>query len=626
MSAGSRSENNEAPKVASIDIHFADAVSEVCSLPEGKANVWYQLLIALSYFQRQGHSCVVLAELANTQVLSPSVENKTNEAKLSETFPSLSVLQQVSQLATSDPRLTPLLKFDGKRLYTQRYWQFEQEVASYISANTQPQPLSDNQINALAKCWPAMFPVEEVNEQDWQQVAVAKSVTQKFSVINGGPGTGKTYTVTRLLLALQSINGSPKNIVLAAPTGKAQQRMTESISKSLSALENKIPDALKDSIPTQASTIHSLLGVREHTIDTRYSNHQKLSLDVLIVDEASMIDLALMARLMRAMPEHGRLYLIGDADQLPAVETGNVLEQLAIDDNVTGAAPSPLVNWVGQLCPHLPKLPVNENAQPWLHTLVAAQRFKGALAALATEIQQGNDDAASALLNNIESPRLTLPGDSVFMANDIDVDIERLQGVARESFQPLRSAKNPQEALDVLAQVRWLTPIRKGTLGVEGLNRLIERSLSVNSRTPENGFYRGRPIMVTKNNHAQRLSNGEVGVIWPDKTGVLKAWFEGDDGGLRSVSLARLPNVETVYAMTIHKSQGSEFEQVVMFLPELADEVASSVGHRGILYTGLTRAKRGCLIISQLHTFKRMVSTKAQRFSGLSDAICESHT
>ena len=623
MKIARRNENTEAPKLASIDIHFARAMGELCVLPEEHVDIWHQLLIALSFYQRQGHSCIVLGHIANTQVLYADINSDSNCERVFDFFPAFESLKTTVEIALSDNGLQSLLKFDGERLYTQRYWQFEQEVAAYIRANTQPQALSEQQIGALIDCWPSMFPVAETSEQDWQQVAVAKSVSQKFSVINGGPGTGKTYTVTRLLLALQSISDIPKNIVLAAPTGKAQQRMTESITKSLMALKGKISQSLSESIPTQASTIHSLLGVREHTVETRYNNERKLSLDVLIIDEASMIDLALMARLMRAMPEHGHLYLIGDADQLPAVETGNVLEQLAFDTNTTGAVPSSVESWVGQLCPHLPKLPVNNHVQPWLHTLVAAQRFKGVLAEVASQIQQGNEALSFAALNYSVSQTLTLPGDTVTLTDEANITAAQLQTLAKESFLPLMRAQNPKDALVALANVRWLTPVRKGAFGVEGLNRLIVQSLATTKAVKENTFYQGRPIMVTKNNRAQRLSNGEVGVIWPDSSGVLKAWFENDEGGLRSVSLARLPSIETVYAMTVHKSQGSEFNQVVMFLPELSDDVASSVGHRGILYTGLTRAKQGCLIVSRPQTFKKMVRTKAQRFSGLSYAIRE---
>ncbi|MEC8297215.1 MAG: ATP-binding domain-containing protein, partial [Pseudomonadota bacterium] len=231
---------------------------------------------------------------------------------------------------------------------------------------------------------------------------------------------------------------------------------------------------------------------------------------------------------------------------------------------------------------------------------------------------------------------------------ELQVSGRDLQQLAKESFLPIFDAGSAEEALNRLNVVRWLTPVRKGGLGVEGLNNLVFDAIKHKIRKREGHFYQGQPIMIVKNHHPQRLSNGEVGVIWPDSKGKLYAWFyqdsqaSGQNGSsqkasanagdsadktlaqkqaLRSISLSRVPQFETVYAMTIHKSQGSEFNHVVLILPKPDSEKAANLFHRGLVYTGLTRAKDGCLIISDTATFSHMVQRVDKRYSGLSEAI-----
>lgn len=421
-----------------------------------------------------------------------------------------------------------------------------------------------------------------------------------------------------------------------------------------------------------------------------------MSADVLIVDEASMVDLALMTRIVRALPDHARLYFIGDADQLPAVELGNVLEQLVSDgaasfdenenaalsgtvsaysslslsshDNALslGGVPSLMRQHIATLCPHLPLLPVNEQAKSYVATLQAPQRFKGQVAKVATAIQRGDASGALAAITDTASDNDETAGlDSNIDSNPGSNTASRLQSgvhlwpelqvsgrdlhqLAKESFLPIFDAGSAEEALNRLNVVRWLTPVRKGAMGVESLNNLVFDAIKHKIRKREGHFYQGQPIMIVKNHLPQRLSNGEVGVIWPDHKGKLYAWFyqdsqaSGQNGSsqkasanagdsadktlaqkqaLRSISLSRVPQFETVYAMTIHKSQGSEFNHVVLILPKPDSEKATNLFHRGLVYTGLTRAKDGCLIISDTATFSHMVQRVDKRYSGLSEAI-----
>ena len=706
--------------IEAIDKFVAKEFGFIEQLSQEDAFIWAGILVYLSYMQRNGHSCIYLKDVAGTtlfkdavalennasapsekssaseqhmaltQVMEPKVQqNKEEKApKTGFEVPELTPLLKIVKSALGNEQLAKLFVYDNGRLYSRRYYEFEQEVARSVVERAVLHPLHDDVADNVKALWPAIFPTTTTDQQDWQQIAVAKSLIQRFCVINGGPGTGKTYTVLRLLLALQACDEELK-IVLAAPTGKAQQRMTESIMNSVEGLRGKVSDTALDSVPTEAVTLHRLLGLREHGVATKYNQHNKLSADVLIVDEASMVDLALMTRIVRALPDHARLYFVGDADQLPAVELGNVLEQLVSDETALdfshenplaggenssnertlGGVPSSMRQHIATLCPHLPLLPVNEQAKSYVATLQAPQRFKGQVARVATAIQRGDANGALAAIaqknsgskqgDNASQPKSAdeksintnsrsrlQPG--VHLWPESQLGGRELQQLAKESFLPIFEAQSAEEALNRLNYVRWLTPIRKGAMGVEGLNNLVFDAIKHKIRRREGHFYQGQPIMIVKNHHPQRLSNGEVGVIWPDSTGKLYAWFyqdtyvEGQQTGkslsdssnnssaqnlgqqkqaLRSISLSRVPQFETVYAMTIHKSQGSEFNHVVLILPKPESEKAASLFHRGLVYTGLTRAKDGCLIISDSNTFSGMVATVDKRYSGLSSAI-----
>ncbi|WP_334020279.1 exodeoxyribonuclease V subunit alpha [Alteromonas sp. S015] len=711
--------------IEAIDKFVAKEFGFVDELEKEEQFIWAGVLAYLSYMQRNGHSCIYLKDIAGTTLFKELVaeqeaalaaetsEHSSNGvAAASLTLVEQSEQEKAPKTGVDVPQLTPLLSivksalsneqvaqlfvYNNGKLYSRRYYEFEQEVARNVVKRATLTPLSDDASEKVKQLWPAIFPIQKTNQQDWQQVAVAKSLMQRFCVINGGPGTGKTYTVLRLLLALQACDENLK-IVLAAPTGKAQQRMTESIMNSIDGLRGKVDDTVLNNGPTDAVTLHRLLGLREHGVSTKYNQHNQLSADVLIVDEASMVDLALMTRIVRALPDHARLYFIGDADQLPAVELGNVLEQLVSDgaasfdenENASngtnsahsspslnihdealslGSVPALMRQHIVTLCPHLPLLPVDEQAKSYVATLQAPQRFKGQVAKVATAIQRGDASGALAAItdkagDNNESAGLS----SKFESNPVSNTAARLQSgvqlwperqvsgrdlhkLAKESFLPIFDSGSAEEALNHLNVVRWLTPVRRGAMGVEGLNNLVFDAIKHKIKRREGHFYQGQPIMIVKNHHPQRLSNGEVGVIWPDSKGKLYAWFyqdsqasghkgsgqkasanAGDSANkaleqkqaLRSISLSRIPQFETVYAMTIHKSQGSEFNHVVLILPKPDSEKAANLFHRGLVYTGLTRAKDGCLIISDNATFSHMIQRVDKRYSGLSEAISQ---
>lgn len=593
--------------VEMIDGYFASQFA----LPADHAQQprWFMLLVALSVLQRQGHTCLQPALLAGTTWFAD-----TEQQLPGFQFDSADSLADTIGQAIAHCAHHQALFWDGQRLYTRRYWQFEQDIAKGIARRQQAEVLSDSQYAALNALWPALFDTKPASQPDWQQLATASALQQRFCIINGGPGTGKTYTVTRLLLALQCAHQQQLTIQLAAPTGKAAQRMNESVAATLQSLRGTVSDSLLDAVPTDAITLHRLLKISRLGIQAKMNAQQPLHCDVLIVDEASMIDMALMARLLRALPAHASLILVGDADQLPAVESGNVLEAL-----MSGASPgqvSPaLARHLETLCPHLPALPQSDEARDDIQTLQVSRRFGGDLGKVAQAIQAGDAAAAQSHMYTLQpllaSTVTQLQGVAQLAVEPFNDDLSAL---ARWCFGPVRSAGSAAEALACLQHWRWLTPVRQGPLGVVQLNRAIEQALGI-TVTPGR-HYRGRPVMVVQNNYAQQLFNGDVGIIWPDENQHLKAWFETPQG-LKKVSLSRLPAVETVFAMTVHKSQGSEFARVILPLPEPSSSQMAQLCTRELLYTGLTRAKQGCLVVSGSRRFEQVVATRQQRHSGL---------
>lgn len=607
----------ELAEIESIDVYFAQ---QFCKSGRQNNEVWFMLLIALSFVQRKGHTCLDLRFLAN-QTLFDSEE----EALKGYAFGDLETLIDACTSAIMNHDLQSVMMLDDTRLFTRRYWKFEHQICDALTSRIHKNVLDDTQYQKLKSLWPLMFNTEKNEAQDWQQVATAAALIQDFTIINGGPGTGKTYTVTRLLLALKQCFGLDLNIQLAAPTGKAAQRMNESVGAALEQLRSTLDNNLISSVSADALTLHRLLGIQRFGVQTRKGLDSPLPCDVLIVDEASMIDTALMARLVRALKPACKLILVGDADQLPAVESGSVLESLISLQKVGTASRSAQLH-LNKLCPQLPELePLDSKlaSLDFVRTLTVSQRFKGALSKIAICIKSEQAEAAwqgcpefsdADMANFLHNEQTLTLSESHFS--------EISEKLIHACFSSLKNTdQTPQQVLRVLSQCKWLTPVRKGPSGVNALNQLVEKTLFQGAGNQE--YYPGRPIMVIENNYAQQLFNGDTGVIWPDSKGQLLAWFETSDG-VRAVSLSRLPKVETVFAMTVHKSQGSEFSQVLIFLPEATTSQMSSLLSRELLYTGITRAKRGCVLVGSKTSFKKMVATQVQRHSGLSQLLCNS--
>jgi exodeoxyribonuclease V alpha subunit len=524
---------------------------------------------------------------------------------------------------------TPLVLFQ-QCLYMRRYFNYEHSVVKFISSNTNLKEntkpsssksywfdaLSNEQVEStVAELFPPSQGLDQVidntsNEIDWQKQAVINSITKSFSVISGGPGTGKTTTVVKLLAALVQLykahdSKSGLNIQLTAPTGKAAQRLAESISNSLTNID--VDQETKSSIPNKAVTIHRLLKPQGLN-DFAYNENNKLFLDVLIVDEASMVDLSLMSKLLSAVPAHAQVILLGDKQQLSSVETGNVLSELCRPETES-------LNLVVEL-----KKSYRFNAA-------------GLIGRLATEINLGNSHKVIALLSeHANTNTQKLSGNEL---NWIKPELDNYHLLIEHSFKHqlalIEEAKAFTESTDTkqkvlllqalfhhLQQFQILTCVKDGEHGIEGINRHIKIRLA--SRRLVNEYeqhYHCRPIMISENAYHLGLYNGDIGLQLIDGvTKQLMTYFIQADGEVLTVACQRLPKHETVYAMTVHKSQGSEFSHVALVLPEPNQN--NKILSKEILYTGLTRAKKQFTMFGQAQEIHQAVNKATIRQSGLS--------
>ncbi len=498
----------------------------------------------------------------------------------------------------------------GRRLYLSRYWHFEQAVVRSLRQRMTSSLAPDGEL--LRQGLTSLFPSRDAS--DWQKAAACLAMLKPFCVISGGPGTGKTRTVTSFLALLAMQGGEAPRIALAAPTGKAAARLTESIRAAKSSLP--VDQRILERIPESAQTLHRLLGFRPGRVNPKYGPGNPLSLDVLVVDEASMVDLPLMARLLQALPATSRLILLGDKDQLSSVEAGVVLGDICGRGREPGYSAALRQDMQTLADLQLPQ--ADEATPPIADHLVVLQhswRFDSAsgIGALAEAVNRGDTPKALQVLDAAEFADVEL----------LNPAADSLSVFIREKLPPLFKAwtaqKDPQAALAVFNRRRVLCAHREGPQGVGQVNHLIEMVLVEAGLAPRQTVnYAGRPVMVQVNDHAQQLYNGDVGLMLPDPEaqGELRVFFETANG-LRRILPSRLPRHETVYAMTVHKSQGSEFDEVLLLLPEQESRVLT----RELLYTGITRARKRVSIIGKSQRLNEAIAQPVRRSTGLFEAL-----
>ncbi|MGM3173126.1 exodeoxyribonuclease V subunit alpha [Dickeya lacustris] len=556
---------------------------------------------------------------------------------------------------------TPLV-LAGTRLYLRRYWQYEQHVRHAIDKR-----LADNAalkqalpVDVLRQRLDALFPTSSTMQPDWQKLACALAAGSAFSIITGGPGTGKTTTVLKLLALLQSLaleqQGKPLRIRLAAPTGKAAARLNESIAGAIDKLMLQglaQPEAIRNSLMSEAVTLHRLLGSRPDSRRFRHHASHPLALDVLVVDEASMVDLEMMSALLDALPPAARLVLLGDKDQLASVEAGALMGawcQRAEQGHylpptrdwllaVTGQAPDDsLVDAEGQARDQaivMLRHSYRFGSGSGIGRLAEAVN-RGDTGALAAIWQQGYPDLACLLLHPEDTSAL-----NAWLVDGAVGDFAASGGLAagyRHYLQLMHDTRPALTApatafddwamtiLNAFSEFQLLCALRNGPCGVESMNARIARLLHRAQLLEDwQGWYAGRPVMVTRNDYSLQLMNGDIGITLSvpqqqadgSRVWVNRVAFAAGDGRscVRWMLPRRLSSVETVFAMTVHKSQGSEFTHTALLLPESLSPILT----RELIYTGITRARRyfslGCAG-RRRDILAEAVSRRVQRVSG----------
>jgi exodeoxyribonuclease V alpha subunit len=538
--------------------------------------------LVASRFTSQKHVCADLERLAGR-----AVADSEGGAVADLQWPALgdwTAALQASPLVADGELGTPLV-LEGRRLYLYRYWDYERRLASgLLQRASSVAPDVDEEL--LAAGLTRRF--ADADPAGLQQRAAAVAVRRRLAVISGGPGTGKTTAVSHILglIGEQVITRGQAlpRVLLLAPTGKAAARLVESIREA--------------ALPQEASTIHRALGYRpDRPSALRHGADNPLAADVVVVDEASMVDLALMAKLVEAVPREARLILLGDRDQLSSVDAGSVLGDIC----GRGGEPDRSAPGLGECVVHLSH----------------SYRFAddSAIGSLARAINEDRADDAVGLLAGGAG------GAAVQLVEEGDpAAVERLVGdLAADAYREMLDQTEPLERLNQLRRFRVLCAHRRGPAGAEQIGVAIERQLAdAGAIAATDAWYDGKPVLITSNDYQLGLFNGDTGLALADPdTGQLRVCFVGADGELRAVAPYRLPSHETVYATTVHKAQGSELDEVVVVLPPRISPVVT----RELLYTAVTRARQKVTIYGTEAVLRQAVAERTVRYSGLRELL-----
>ncbi|MCA9629113.1 MAG: exodeoxyribonuclease V subunit alpha [Myxococcales bacterium] len=614
--------------LGALDVEFARVLARI---QHGDDDVLLAGALTSRAVQR-GHVCLDLRGLDQRVLLDQ--EEQPVEVELPALKSWLTRLNQSALVACpkgglrpSPAEHRPLVLDPQGRVYLWRYYDYQTRLAENLLQRFERAVAVDEV--ELRQSLTRLFG-DSREDPDLQRVAALISASSAFSLVSGGPGTGKTTTVVRILATIveqaRALGKDPPRTLLLAPTGKAAQRLAEAITAQKTQL--KCEPWVLEQIPTEAQTIHRALGYQPHS-PTRFRHNasEPLSADCVLVDESSMVDLALLTKLVEAVPTHAQLILMGDKDQLSSVETGAILGDLFNPSLLTGHSPA-LVSRVAALSgDRLPKPKPQRGPKPraWLADcmvhLSKSYRYssQGGIGALARAINAGEPRAVWSACQG--------PDGVAFSAGAAEELEPSLAALAVAGFRGYLEAREPEQKLRELARFRLLTAHRRGRLGVEHLNQLCERALveaglirPFSSNQQRASWYPGQPVMVTQNDYSLGLFNGDVGVVARATDGQLRAWFLGAKSSadaLRGILPARLPAHETVYAMTVHKSQGSEFDDVVLVLPPKPSPILT----RELIYTAVTRAKHSVHLAGQRSVLEVGVTQRIRRASGLSEML-----
>lgn len=565
----------------------------------------------VSNLYQQGHVCLPLDEYAAQPIFDDErVEKKLTAPDLDQWCSALAECPAVGKPGD----YKPLILDDSDRLYMHKLWHYERTLGEELVKRSRQQddyidePLLRDGLNRLFD--------GSSQDPDWQQVAAATSIRNNLSIISGGPGTGKTSTVVRVLaLILEQYRDRKQelHVALAAPTGKAAARLQDSILNAKEGLN--ISDEIRKAIPEKAHTLHQLLGARRYSSQFKHNADNPVPYDLVVIDEVSMVDQALMSKLVEALLDDARLILLGDKDQLASVEAGSVLGDICdVEENQYSGN---YAQWLNALSLDILDEFIVEHPKSLTDNvtlLTKSYRFSSdsGIARLSKEVNNGDKERTISLL---ESPNVD---DIRFESIDNSSQLESLlRKKVPEYFQEILDTEKPGQAVKKFNQFGILAAHRNGPWGIVHLNKLVEGILQGHSLIPKYAqWYPGKPVIISTNDYTLELFNGDTGVCLPDQNGDLKIYFK-NEGELRGIIPGRLPSHNTAYALTVHKSQGSEFDEVMLVLPR----TVSKVVNRELIYTAVTRARTKIIIAGKKSTLKKGIQRRIRRSSGLRDYL-----
>lgn len=610
----------DAGAISALDRHLAIALGE---LDPGSGPLVLLAAALASQAVARGHVCVNLREGAGR----PS---DLDAEVLADEWPTVETLRTAlreSDLVSDGSELRPLVLTDDDLLYLQRYHQLEARLERTIRQRSRP---LDVDLPALRACLQASSePLP--SELDAQWLACVVALTRRLLLVSGGPGTGKTTTVARMLALLAmahqhepgDANLEPLRVLLLGPTGKATQRLQSSLEAGL----QRRPESkkLREQFTWEAATVHRALGFRPSApTHFRHDPDHPLAADVVILDEASMVDLALMTRLMEAIPSEASVLMLGDENQLCSVEAGSIFGDLCAGTQAI-ARSAEQRRLVTELTGR--KLGDDASDPPAAQSLASPEQraLRDGIVRLERNYRYGAESGIGRVSRAIQM------GDALEVVRELDRgpddvtfheladepqratrQLNELVGtLSRKGYRSLLASDDVQQQLSGLDEFRLLAAHRTGPFGVDALNGVVERALTLEGLRPRPVSYDRQPILVTRNDPVTGLYNGDVGLVRASELGT-RAHFQVA-GKLVNFSLARVPTFETVFAMTVHKSQGSEFERIVVVLPPASSPLAS----RELIYSAVTRARSHVHLIGSRASVRAAVARRTRRRSGL---------
>ncbi|MGB8705704.1 MAG: exodeoxyribonuclease V subunit alpha [Gillisia sp.] len=575
---------------------------------------------AVSRQLAQGSICLDLKEKPTADKLFEGFQEDPLVLDLQEAIEKLSLSELVYKQTSDngDGKINRPFALAGDNFYITRYYNYETQIIegikSLISKGQEERQVRLRKLKESSQ-FKKLIAGRETSEKvgtDWQLLAAAMAYLNNFSIITGGPGTGKTTTVAKILSLLYEENPELE-VKLAAPTGKAAMRMKEALKDN-----SQVPEDFRESIAAlEPFTLHRLLGPKYQSPYFKHDAENKLQADVIIVDEASMIDVAMFAKLISAVKEDTRLIVLGDQNQLASVEAGSLLGDLCNSVKERNRYSAEVLRDLKELLPFY-ELQENRDEDELLQDHITELQFS-------YRFQKHREIGrlSKAIINNNEN-ELGSFYEKSYSSREIEIDPaydQKLFHEFIEGFNTYIEEKDTAEAIRKLNRLRILAVIRKGQQGIEGLNEKAEKYLNKKGYLKKGKtFYENRPVMVTKNHPDLNLFNGDIGIVRPaeDNSDKMKLWFLDEKGKAKSYPPGLLTDVETVFAMTIHKSQGSEFDSVFMVMPK-TEELALLT--RELLYTGITRAKQSLKIQGTIEVLKAAAKARVKRASGVRDRI-----